>query len=55
MDKPVLMVEMPELSTQTIVEIYDFMQSVLTAFEAHYIDQLHHHWQSPELNEEIPF
>ena len=55
MDKLVLMFEMPELSTETVVEIYDFMQSVLTALEACYIDQLHHHWQSPEFNEEIPF
>lgn len=55
MNKSVLMIEIPALSTQTVVEIHDVIQSILTAFEVHHIDQLHHHWQSPELNEEIPF
>jgi hypothetical protein len=40
MDKPVLIVEVPELSDEAVTGIYDFLQEITLAFESRYLHQL---------------
>jgi hypothetical protein len=39
-DKPVLIVEMPELSDEAVMGIYNFLQDITLAFESHYLHRL---------------
>lgn len=40
MDKPVLIIEMPKLSDEAVMGIYDFLQEITLAFESRYLHQL---------------
>ena len=43
MDKPVLIVEAPELSDNVVASFYSFLQDFMLAFESHYYPQLARH------------
>lgn len=45
MDKPVFILEMPDLSDEAVSDIQDFLWYVVTAFESRYFHQLqqYHH------------
>jgi hypothetical protein len=45
MDKPVLIIEMPELSNESVVSILDFLQEIMNAFECHYDNQIKQHYR----------
>jgi hypothetical protein len=45
MDKSVLIVEMPELSDEAVMSIYDFLQEITLAFESHYLHRLRRYHQ----------
>ena len=40
MDNPVLIIEAPILDDESVVKIYDFLQNLIFAFDAHYYVQL---------------
>ncbi len=45
MDKPVLIIQAPELNDESVVGIYIFLQELIMAFESHYFQQLREHHQ----------
>lgn len=47
MDKPVLIIELPELSDEAVSEIHNFLQEFRDGFESHYIGQLRRYYQGP--------
>lgn len=68
MDKPILIVEAPELDDDAAARVYEFLQDLVLGFEAHYYTQLvrrERNRQVPDLqsnenddepfNDEIPF
>jgi len=58
MDKEVILVEMPKLSDEAAIHLYDFLQAAALAFESHYYTQIRSYYQQYSLNkdaEEDPF
>lgn len=55
MDKPVLMIEMPELNTESVILVHNFLESLLHSFEAHYFNQIRDHYRSSIMDDEIDF
>jgi hypothetical protein len=53
MDKPVLIIELPELKDEGVVSIHNFLQEFMNAFEAHYFHLLRRH--DEKNNEEVLF
>jgi hypothetical protein len=51
MDKPVLILEMPELDDETAVTLQHFLQDLTNAFESHYLCQIKRHYQKLYLKE----
>jgi hypothetical protein len=45
MDKPVLILEMPELDDETVVVFQHILQDLTNAFETHYLSQIKRHYQ----------
>lgn len=39
MDKPILIIEAPELDDKTAIIVLDFLQDILNAFDAHFYYQ----------------
>ena len=55
-DKPVLFMEMPKLDTDTAVEVYEFLCSLASSFEAHYYKQIKEYFDDRyHFDDEIPF
>lgn len=46
MDRPVIIIEAPELDTQSVVNLLDFHHKLLLAMESHYYPQLQQHQAS---------
>lgn len=51
MDKPVLILEMPELDDETAIILQQFLQDFTNAFEAHYLSQIKRYYQQLYLDE----
>jgi len=51
MDKPVLIIEMPELDDEAAVGLQHFLQELANAFETHYLRQIKRYYQKLYLNE----
>lgn len=56
MDNPVLLIEMPKLDTDTVIEIHEFLYSLASSFESHYYKQIKEYFDDRyHFNDEIPF
>jgi len=44
-DKPVLIIDVPELSDETVAGVRDFLQELMAAFDSHYFSQLQRHYR----------
>jgi len=53
MDKPVLIIEMPELSYAQAAGIEEFLHAVVKAFENHYHHQLREYYRQLELDDDL--
>jgi hypothetical protein len=53
MDKPVLIIEMPELNNEAVVSVYHFLQELMNAFESHYFYQMQQYYRQVSPNNEI--
>ena len=53
MDKPVLIIEMPELNTEAVIGIHDFLHELIQSFETHYCYQLREHYRTLSLDDDI--
>jgi len=53
MDKPVLIVEMPELNDEAVIGIHHFLQELMNAFESHYFYQMRQYYRQLSPNDEI--
>ena len=45
MDKPVLVIEMPELDDEAAVGLQQFLQELTNAFESHYLRQIKRYYR----------
>ena len=45
MDKPVLIIEMPELDDEAAVGVQQFFQELTNAFESHYLRQIKRYYR----------
>ena len=54
MDKPVLIIEMPELSNESVVNILDFLQKLMNAFEFQYDEQLKQYYRQLDNDDNKP-
>ncbi len=45
MDSPFLIVEVPALSDEVVVGVYDFLHAFMNAFESHYFSQLQRYYR----------
>lgn len=45
MDKPVLIIEMPELNDEAAVGLQQFLQELTNAFESHYLSQIKRYYR----------
>jgi hypothetical protein len=52
MDKPVLIIEMPELSYEQAAGVEDFLHALINAFQNHYARQLREYYQRLNLNQD---
>jgi hypothetical protein len=52
-DKPVFILEMPDLSDEAIVSIQDFLLDVIQAFESQYFHQLQRYYRNKEQSDDI--
>ena len=52
MDKPVLIIEMPELSYEQTAGVEDFLHALIKTFENHYARQLREYYQRLNLNQD---
>ena len=55
MDKPVIIIEAPELNDEAVTSVYQFLQDLVLAFESHYYLQLvrhGHHCCTPNSDDE---
>ena len=55
MDDPVLIIDMPKLETEAVIECYDFLQALVNAFETHHRQKLQDYWSSHRCDDDIPF
>jgi len=53
MDKPFLIIEMPDLSYEQAAGVEDFLHALINAFENHYARQLQEYYQRLEANQHI--
>lgn len=53
MDKPVLIIEMPELSDEAVIGIHQFLAEMREAFESHYFYQIQPYYRQPSQQNEI--
>ena len=52
MDKPVLIIEMPELDDKAVVDLQQFLQELTNTFESHYLHQIKRYYQKLYLEDE---
>ena len=52
MDKPVLIIEMPELDDEAAVSLQQFFQELTNAFESHYLHQIERYYRKLYLEDE---
>lgn len=53
MDKPVLIIDLTDLSNESIIGIHDFLHALLKAFENHYIHQIRDYYRQLELDDDM--
>ncbi len=53
MDKPILLIEMPDLSYEQAAEAEGFLHALINAFENHYARQLKEYYQKLEHEDDI--
>lgn len=53
MDKPVLIIEMPELNDEAITALRNFIHELLISFEAHYFHKLQRYHDKVFLDDDI--
>lgn len=51
MDKQMLVIEMPELDDEMLVQMQGFLQGLINSFEAHYYHRLERHYRKKYLKE----
>jgi len=52
MDKPVLIIEMPELDDEAVMGLQQVLQELTNAFESHYLHQIKRYYQKLYLEDE---
>ena len=53
MDKRMLVIEMPELDDEMLVQMQDILQGLMNSFEAHYYHRLQRQYRKKYLKEMI--
>lgn len=53
MDKPLLIIEMPELSDEAVIGIHQFLEEIREAFESHYFYQMQRYYRQHHRANEI--
>lgn len=51
MDKQMLVIEMPDLDDEMLVQMQDFLQGLINSFEAHYYHRLERYYRKKHLKE----
>jgi hypothetical protein len=44
-DKPVLIIDLPELSDEAVVGVRDFLEALMESFDSHYFSQLQRYYR----------
>ena len=47
MDKPVLIIDAPELNDEAVASVQGFLQELMLAFESHYYHRLQRYYRRP--------
>lgn len=53
MDRPVLIIEMPDLTYAQAAGIEEFLHALIKAFETHYHQQLREYYRQLELDDDL--
>jgi hypothetical protein len=51
MNRPILIIEMPELSNESVGKIHHFLNALVLAFEEHYRVQIREYYRDPCLGD----
>jgi hypothetical protein len=51
MDKPVLIIDAPDLSKEAVEGVQDFLQELMNAIDSHYYFRRKYHEKSPDICE----